>query len=626
MKNKNKEKIIKIIKSLLLSFGLIFFMNYSPLLKVPKYCRGIGFIASNLCKLSINFNFFNINYTLLIIAVAYLIYKISEKPSQKRISCLILSMFFAGFILIGKTYDYSYTLRTIFNTKYNLLMSILLFITYTCFLKLLLNKLYDFLDNYKSNKEKRINNKIIDLIFYKHPFLSCFISTLIIGIIYLIAFYPGTIAYDGMWQLDFYYGIRIFSDHHPAIVTLIMGNLLDFGTKILNNNFGIFLYIIIQVLFNSFVYSYVLHIMNKTNINIYIRIGTFIFFNFTPFLTIYSITYIKDVIYYLLFLLIFTYQYYHLYYLNENKIKNYLVIFGLLFFLFLYRNTGFYVAIIDLLFILLTKLKDYKVSVIMLLFMIASFVAIKSYYDNTFLVASNIQKASVREMLSVPLQQTGRYLKYHYDDLTDEEIATLHELFNGDLKKLGQSYNPTRSDSIKSQFLEFPTDDELKTYFKLWFKMFLKHPFTYVEATANNTYGYFYLGGIKNCIHEELGFYSIVSDPVVNKGNLDVYLNEDTEEFRNALYYYAKIFSDTPVIGYVYSCSLYSSILIIISFYFLKNKNFKILCYLMPLFLSLFICIISPVNAHMRYLFPIAVSTPMLIAILNIELKKRTQR
>ena len=54
--------------------------------------------------------------------------------------------------------------------------------------------------------------------------------------------------------------------------------------------------------------------------------------------------------------------------------------------------------------------------------------------------------------------------------------------------KLKKEYKPENADPIKSKYKKQATKEELKQYFRVWYKQFLKHPDVYVEAFISNTY------------------------------------------------------------------------------------------------------------------------------------------
>ena len=522
-----------------------------------------------------------------------------------NIFALINSILLSLFVIIGVCYDKYATITKIFSKPQLLILFPILIIVFYYFLKFI----YSFFHNYKP-REKANYPKIITFIFYRHPFLSMSIFTILISSLYLVFFYPGTMSFDGNWQLNSYFHYWTWNDHHPALLSIIMANILKFGNSILDANFGIFLFILIELIINGLVYGYVLNIMNKLNSPLILRIITFIFLSLFPLWSINSITYIKDTIYYLVFLFIFTFTYYHFYILKEYKLKNFLILGILYLILYIFRNTGFYIGILSTLSLAFLNFKNKKIfiSFFCIFFLILSF---HFFYQKVFLKIVAAEPALVREKLSIPLQQTARYIKYYKEDISAKEREGLEQLFITDLKEVGSSYDPNRSDNVKEKIKDYPTSRELSSYFSSWISMFLKHPVVYFDATLNNIYGYFY-SEHKNFMGEELGFYGITN---FNE-NFDFHFMESTAPVRTKLESISRFLCDMPLIGLLYGCFIYVWIIITVLFYLLKEHDFKTIIYFLPIYLTFLTCLISPVNGHMRYLAPVAVSTPLIIAII----------
>ena len=92
-------------------------------------------------------------------------------------------------------------------------------------------------------------------------------------------------------------------------------------------------------------------------------------------------------------------------------------------------------------------------------------------YNNVLLPYFKIPNTSIREALSIPFQQTARYVKYHGDDVTEEERKIIDHILEYDT--LAENYQPDLSDPVKNKYNKYTTREELKQYFKVWFKMFL---------------------------------------------------------------------------------------------------------------------------------------------------------
>ena len=110
--------------------------------------------------------------------------------------------------------------------------------------------------------------------------------------------------------------------------------------------------------------------------------------------------------------------------------------------------------------------------------------------------AIGVEPGSVRAMLSIPLQQTARYVTTYPEDVTKEEKEALEAVL--DYENLSEIYDPLDYDYVKNSFAakvdKLPKAEQkvrLSNYFKAWFSMFLRHPGVYIEATLHGTYGYF---------------------------------------------------------------------------------------------------------------------------------------
>ncbi|MFR7796990.1 MAG: DUF6020 family protein [Collinsella sp.] len=134
------------------------------------------------------------------------------------------------------------------------------------------------------------------------------------------------------------------------------------------------------------------------------------------------------------------------------------------------------------------------------------------YFTKVFMPAHDITPGSKREILSIPFQQTARFVQKHdglnsgvnptvkedgtiveapCDGLvTDEERAVIDRVLK--YENLGRRYNPDKSDAVKNCFNEYASQEDIKAYFEVWAQMFKKDPGCYISALINNYYGYFY--------------------------------------------------------------------------------------------------------------------------------------
>lgn len=586
----------------------------------------ISLILALIMTLAINYNpahnlEFSLTFLISWLIIFILINILLRKKLEFKVWPFINACIFAIFIIVGKCFDNIGTILFIDSFK-EVLEILIYFSGLTTGFYLILKELYEIIAKYKPKSSKLKNNKVIKFIVEEHPFLMGMLITLIVSSFYLIFFYPGTFTFDGKWQLNAYFGYWERNDHHPFLLSTLMARLLLLGRMLLNDNLGIFFYILIQMIINALVYGYMMKIMKELKTPFIFRIIILIFYAFFPLWAINSITYIKDTIYYLTFLLIVVYQYYHFEVKKNMDIKNFIFLSILYFILFIWRNTGFYIGIISVAFLILIHIKNKRYVISLASIMISIFL-LNTWYHKVYLPTNKVDPALPREKMSIFLQQTARYLKVYPEDITRNEKENLETLFKVDIETLASVYDPNRSDNVKERIHNYPTNEQLSAYFKAWLSMFKKHPLVYVDATLNNTYGYFYSQN-RNFMNEPIGFYSNVDyGGYDDYENYNIYLPTWSKKPRKLLQQFAQSFCDNSLTGLLYSPFFYTWILIILSLYHISKKNFRFLGYFIPLYLTLALCIISPVNGHMRYLQPIAVSLPMIIVFtINPQQKK----
>ena len=87
-----------------------------------------------------------------------------------------------------------------------------------------------------------------------------------------------------------------------------------------------------------------------------------------------------------------------------------------------------------------------------------------------------IQPSNIRETLSVPIQQTARYIKYHEEDLTEEDKKNISGLLNYDIIKT--KYKPKLSDPVKATFNKYATKEDFVNYAKYLYNQKIQCFFT----------------------------------------------------------------------------------------------------------------------------------------------------
>lgn len=514
---------------------------------------------------------------------------------SKILGSLIISLS----LIIGRVIDKYESIRYLFVEKY-FISNIFDFLFHFIIWYLILSIIFKYLD-----KKMYIKNKAYDFIFNKHPLIMITLFLFILGIPILITFYPGPVQWDGMWQLNYYSNILPWSNHHPVFSTFILGTVQKIGSLLINDNFGVFLFTFSQYICSCYILASIIDFQNKLGASDVIKIMTFIFFAISPSWYLYAYTFMKDTSYYLIFIIFFI-NYIKFYYndISKSSIIS-LLISSLL--LLLIRSNGIYVVSISMLTLLFLK-KDYKkisCCFIMLFF-------ITQLLLNYIIKVNNIEKTNIRETLSIPVQQITRYSIYN--KLMEEERELLNKLFVYDEDELALIYDKDNSDPIKAS-LFIDTKSDMQYFINLWWTLLKKDPITYLDATLNNTYGYFY--PYKEDVKESIGYFRIVENDNINKGKYNFYMPKKYKKFRENFEENFYNIRRSEYIKFIYNTGTYFIILIILLCYSVYIKRYDYLIIAVPLLMTYAFCILSPVNAYLRYMNPIIVCLPIYLALIT---------
>ena len=162
-------------------------------------------------------------------------------------------------------------------------------------------------------------------------------------------------------------------------------------------------------------------------------------------------------------------------------------------------------------------------------------------------------------------------------------------------------YAPKICNSVKSLYNIEAGNKDLKAYFKVWFNQLVKHPGCYVQSTANLAYGWFY-PGVSNIIRYEADMQ------IFWKPGIFVNLNTIMKTI------YSKL-NSFFLYQILQNVGFYTWLLFILTGYTRYHKKENNVLMLVPLYVSLLICIASPgFFLHPRYAFPIMFSIPFLYA------------
>ncbi|MBE6161037.1 MAG: hypothetical protein E7158_02285 [Firmicutes bacterium] len=600
------NKIKKIIIGLLI--GVVLIINHK-LLVLPEtefnIEHNLQFYVDIVSKISF------------VIYTTLLFFKIDNKKicKVKKFYLIILDLFLLISNAFTKTGDLSYIYSNIKNILYTILFLILNYIV----LKRTLILIENVIKNYKI---KNSNNKFLTLL-EDYPFMTSFIVIFLFFSIYMIAFYPIILSPDPSFQIKQFFNVRtkyadyailldktiFLTNHHPVIHTLLLGYSLKLGKYLISDNFGLFIYSFIQSIFLISTLAYTIKYLKENKINKKILFLLLCIYCLVPMYAMYSMSAVKDTYYtcFIIWYVIFLDKLIR----NKNKdlkIKTVILLIIDLIGLTLFRNNGIYVVSLSLPFAIIFSKTNLKK--LLLVFLVV--VSFYTTFDKVILPYYKITPGSIRETLSIPFQQTARYVKYYEKDLSKDEINKIDKVLK--YKTLAKRYNPKISDPVKNKYNRYATSEDLKNYFKVWFKCFFRHPLVYIEATLHNTYGYFSPQDTNWYVYHKY-------DTRITEDNLVNYHYNKLDSLRLVLSSYGQGFPYLPFIGLISNIGFNTWILIGISMYLILKKKREYLIVLSPLFVSLLICVASPVNTYFRYTMPYIFIMPMILILFSKRIK-----
>lgn len=349
--------------------------------------------------------------------------------------------------------------------------------------------------------------------------------------------------------------------------------------------------------------SYTIYYMKKLNTPFWLRILSLVIYAFVPAFPFYAMSLVKDVIFTSLVIIYIINLFDLIRISNKEKYSSKRVVglIILMLLIMLFRNNGIYLIIMSFPFLLFIDRKNRWKILCILLFPIILYES----YTKILLPTFKVTPGSIREMLSIPFQQTARYVKEYGNEVTYDEKKAIDKILG--YNTLASRYVPECSDNVKNQYNKYATKKDLEEYFKVWFKEFKKHPTVYIEATINNTYGYFYPDA-KNWY-----LYYKYDKRLKNVG-IDYHYNS-LKRFRTILSSYGEIIPYIPVVGNIVNIASSIWICMIIFTILIYMKKYKYLIYLTPVISLVLVCIASPVNTYFRYAMPYVFSIPIIIAI-----------
>ncbi len=319
-----------------------------------------------------------------------------------------------------------------------------------------------------------------------------------LNLVVLLGVYPGFFVYDA--QTEVTEGLsRSFTTHHPLLHVLLLGGSVAFFHKFTGSyNLGIFIYMIFQMLLMTWIFTYILNYMKKHGAGKAFRMITGLFFGVFPTVVMYTLCSSKDGLFaaFLVLTVVYMLEWDEMPKgIARRKKRNCIIISATL--MMLFRHNGFYAYVVFAVFMLIAAIKsgesvsEKRERMKFLIIPPVLYLIISTALGSTL----NAKSGEHQEMLTVPIQQLARVYMYEPGAFSDED----KEILTKYISEEGLShYTPRISDVLKTYFDNDQYSGDSASFWKLWFKIGIKNPVSYLNAWFLTSYGYWYPGAVIN--------------------------------------------------------------------------------------------------------------------------------
>lgn len=555
------------------------------------------------------------------LSVLYFINKNKLSSLTKRESMIIkvFSSILAFIFVIGEDITHTQALFRGSLNRYSFVLFFILLIGYYLIFKYFLHLVWDKYNVYIKKFDIELNT--FRLKIDRRKYFSLLTPFLLVRILAFILLYPGVTTYDSMVIIGEGLGIYPLTNSHPYLFTYTVSLFTKFGMKFLGGvGVGVAIFNFLTLVITTLIYVYVLYRIFELSNNKWLNRCLYLFYLLFPNFIIVSFTMYKDVYMVnalMLFFLCIIYILYQPAKFFENK--NFLFMFIISFFgiYMMHRKAVIYI-IVGILILFIFNKRYYK----KILFY--SVVSISFTLIINFIASSLIQPQESRkryDYLAPRFQQLAAAVHYHPDSFSSEELAFYDSTLGLENNKKFVYY---KADPIKDSMKNEQFEGREHEFFKLWFKGYLTHPKTYIDALLNLSVSYWYPYNFSDLTYMG-NYYQVMyedsSNVYGNTTSLDDGWKNQTKFKKLQEFYWNihKTISYLPIFSIFYSAGLYTILLLIILMISLLRRDYKILGLIIICVSIILTCIYSPIVNYFRYSYVFMAITPLLLPFLFLK-------
>ena len=453
-----------------------------------------------------------------------------------------------------------------------------------------------------------------------HTMLFCTAVVLLCWLPHLAVSYPVAMNSDTASQFRQALGWEPWNADHPTFGTALIKLCIGAGRLLGSGNLGVFLYILAQAVFGAAVVGYSQMLMRRLCAPVWLMalslavcaLGTVYCDNITVIL--------KDVPYSYAMLLMLC-EMVRVRYLEDASYfgsRGFVLRMMLAGFVLLkIRNNGLLIWIPAGIALICRAVKSRRraavgavcTAVVLPMLLGAGFDAA---------VARSVEpiENSPKEMLSLPFQQTARFVSEYESEITDEKRAVIDRVLIYD--QLADRYRPDLSDPVKAVYRKESTAAERIAYLKVWVGLALRHPACCLSATL-----------IQNALLFDVSSYNLawfvgtgLSEE--EEAALDIHRSEGLEKLEAAEANLRTAALTLPFALQLNTLGFYCAVLLGACAIARSRRARGMGMLLLPLTVTLFFLPFGPCIANQdRYGFPIIYLMPLALAALAHALQQK---
>lgn len=597
VKTKRSKKVLWMLESLIIVLALFAKSGVIPGDGSENVL--IAFIA----KIRDSFESSGITGLIFLVLFYYLQRETASRKLRNDWRIILLSGLFAVMFIAGRSMRDSGTLAFMNANAYQRFLSCLCILGYWFMYGLMLRWFLYFLE--KAEPEQYGGKSEIRVwLIYAVVIFICYLP-------WIFSSYPATFCPDSTWQLQQGLGYKEFTLHHPPLSTAIMTLCVNLGAAIKSRTFGCFIYIVMQTVLGSMIFSYVLVVLRRMGISRGARIAAVLFYCLNPLWGVYCQWFEKDLLYTEFYVLTAVLL---IDVLRSGKcsVKRAVSICASAVVTFLLRNNGVYELLPFMILLIFCIPREIRKRMACAVFVI---VLAYSAVMHGLYPALGFKKGSEAEMLSIPFQQTARYVAYAGDEVTEYEREVISEVLKYDT--LAEDYQYHWSDPVKSKY--HGDGEALKKYFPVWLRMGLKHPTIYIDALIGLNYGY--IAPLETTYVEP-----VISVSEGGIAETDVPgISRSAHEIPTLMMGIGWLaITKVPVLELFSAAGMYTWLTLICAVMLWVKKKAAAMVPLIPGVMNILVCIASPLSSSIRYCLTTAALMPVILwwTALNVHNEK----